>query len=153
ERLKVLKHQQDFLTKEAKDLRNFHNNMTQDALQKTHKKEEVARLMKDYHKLIDEAKFQEAYKTALVMRELDPDDPATIANLKMAQTMYRREAWDKSRANTEKWNWEIGNDGFDLGPSVTNKHPIEFDKEAFERIRNRRDSSSGINMLRPRTEK
>jgi type II secretory pathway component GspD/PulD (secretin) len=153
ERLKILKHQQDFLTKEAKDLRNFRNNMTQDALQQSHKKEEVARMMKDYHRLIDERKFDEAYKTALVMRELDSDDPATLSALKMSQILIRKKNWDDQETQVEDMVYKGIHDARNPGPAVDSKDPLKFDPETFNRLKNRSTASGGISTLRPRTDK
>ena len=153
ERLKVLKHQQDFLTKEARDLRDFRGGMSQEALHSAHKKEEVAKLMKEFHRLTEEGKYQDAGMVAMKARELDPDDPATQAAMSVARSMYRLKAWNDGRANTEEWNWKTGQEIFDLGAPVSNKEPILYDKERFNQIKNRTDISSGVNQMRSKTEK
>ena len=61
DRLQILKHQTDFLTKETRDRRNFKSEMTQEALDKQKKQEEVAKLMKQAASCMDEAKYKEAY--------------------------------------------------------------------------------------------
>jgi len=152
ERLKVLKHQQDFLTKEAKDLREFRTSMSQDALHTAHKKEEVAKLMKEFNRLTHDGKYQEAGKVALQARELDPEDPIPQAAMHMNRTMYRKDAFEKSRANSEEWNWKTGHDNLNLGPTVTPDDPVKFDLDAFNRIRNRSDTSGGVSAPLPKSE-
>ncbi len=65
ERLKVLKHQQEYLTREAKDLRDFRNQMSQDQLYKDSKKKQLVAAMKKFNELMDQGKYQEASKVAL----------------------------------------------------------------------------------------
>jgi type II secretory pathway component GspD/PulD (secretin)/tetratricopeptide (TPR) repeat protein len=143
ERLKVLKHQQDYLTKEAKTLKDFRSQMTQDQLYKANRKEHVAQLMKEYVKLMDAGKFQEANKVAMEARTLDPDDPATMAALTISKMAYRDDKWKKTKEAQENWNWEEGNNAFEFGPAVGGKDPLKIDPESFERTRRRQDVSRG----------
>ena len=57
--------------------RNFRAEMTQEALYKQKKQEEVAQLMKAARKLMDDAKYKEAYVELQRAQSLDPDDPAS----------------------------------------------------------------------------
>src|SRR5207248_1193496 len=123
--------QQNFLTKEAKDLKNFRTQMSQESLHSAHKKEETAKLMKEFARLTQEGKFQEASKVAMQAREMDPDDPTTQAAMQMAQIMYRKDKWGKTKEEQERWNWEIGNDVYKFGPDVNTGDPVRFDKERF----------------------
>ena len=153
ERLKVLKHQQDFLTKEAKDLKNFRNQMTQEALHSAHKKEEVAKLMKDFNRLLEEGKYQDASKVAMTARELDPDDPAATAAMTMARTLYRKDLVEKQHAANEEDRWKGWQDAERLDADVDHRNPIKFDKEAWMRTKNRASLGSGLGTSRMRTEK
>ena len=148
ERLQVLKHQQDFLTKEAKDLKNFRNQMTQEALHQAHKKEEVAKLMKDFNRLLEEGKYQDASKVALQARELDPDDPAANAAMHMARTLYRKKDWETLEANKEEFIRKGLNHGDDVGQYADIHDPVKFDKERWMQIRKRGDHSSGLGHSR-----
>ncbi len=151
ERLKVLKHQQDFLTKESKDLKSFRNQMSHEALHTEHKHEEVAQLMKTFAKLMDEGKFQEAGKTAMTAHQLDPEDPVTTAAMTLAKRGYRLDKWKTTRKDSEDYAWEIGNDAFDYGPPVNTNDPVNFSKKRFEEIKNRSAMGGGISSQRPRT--
>ncbi len=153
ERLKVLKHQQDFLTAEAKNLKNFRNQMTQEALQHAHKKQEVAKLMKDFNRLLEEGKYQDASKVALQARELDPEDPATQAAMHMARMLDRKDRSDKLRANAEEFNLKGLNDGDDRGQYADIKQPLMFDVSTFNASRNRPNYSGGLGNSHMRSEK
>lgn len=152
EKLKVLKHQQDFLTKEARDIKNFRNQMTQEALTSAHKHEQTARLMKDFYKLMDENKFQEANKVALMARELDPQDPAVGAALKISHMAGRRKIWDDSRAQNEETTFYGIQEAMELGAAATGKDPVKFDVQRFNEIKNRRDISGGLGANRLKSE-
>lgn len=154
ERLKVLKHQQDFLTAEAKNLKNFRNQMTQEALHQAHKKEEVAKLMKSFNRLLEEGKYQDASKVALQAHEMDPDDPATQAAMHMAKMMDRKRRAEALSANSEEFNLKALNDGDDRGQYADLKQPVVFNAEHFNAIRNRRqDYGRGLGNSSIRTEK
>ncbi|MCE9533588.1 MAG: hypothetical protein K8T89_21055 [Planctomycetes bacterium] len=151
DRLKVLKHQQDFLTKEAKGLKDFRNGMTQEALHKSHKQQEVARLMKDFSRLTQEGKYQEAGKVALQARELDPEDPVTQSAMTLSRTMYRSKNWKDSRESNEETTYSVIDDAMKLGTTPSLADPVKYDKDAFNRYKNRTDTSGGISMMRAKT--
>lgn len=148
ERLKVLKHQQDFLTKEAKDLKSFRNQMSQEALQKEYKRSEVAKLLKDFGRLCDEGKYQEAYKVAMKAKELDPEDPAAGAAMNMAHIMERKQIVDNGHKMTEQTTFDGIQKAMEIGPGVDIDDPYKFDVKRFNEIRNRPNYNSGITTLR-----
>jgi len=151
EKLNVLKHQQDFLTKEARDLKNFRSQMSQEALHTAHKKEEVAKLMKEFGKLMDEGKFQEAGMVAMKARQLDPEDPTTGAAMQISRMRYRVEKWEGIKDGKEQWNYETGNDAHTFGPPVSSDNPLKFTKDGFDRMRKRTPGSDGYSSLQPLT--
>ena len=107
ERLKILKHQTDFLTKEAKDRRDFTAGLTQEALYKEKKQEETAKLIRAANKLMDEAKYKEAYVQLQKAQSLDVDDPAVNATMMMAQRMWRLAEDRKISQDVERGNYEM----------------------------------------------
>jgi type II secretory pathway component GspD/PulD (secretin) len=153
DRLRILKHQTDFLTKEAKDRRDFQAGMAQEALGKQKKQQEVAALMKSANKLMDEAKYKEAYAQIQKASALEPDDMSVNAALQMAERMYRSAEFRRVKSNQEAWNWENGNEMFDIG-RVTGKEPVKFtdDKELLERYKNRSGLKS-VGAPRTKTDK
>jgi type II secretory pathway component GspD/PulD (secretin) len=154
ERLKVLKHQQDFLTREAKDLKNFRNQMTQEALNQAHKKEEVAKLMKSFNRLLEEGKYQEASKVALQARELDPEDPAAQAAMHMSRMMHRERTAKQISSDKEQMFLDALNAVDKQGPHVDFRDGVKFDLEEWNnRIRNRQDYGPGLGNSHLRTEK
>jgi type II secretory pathway component GspD/PulD (secretin) len=150
ERLRVLKHQQDFLTKETKGLKDFRAGMSQAELQTNHKKEEAARLMKDFTRLMQEGKYQDANKCALMAKEVDPEDPSITAAIEISKMRYRKDKWDREKAEDEKTTWEMNSPG-GLGPTASVENPVIFNKEHFEQMRNRPSTSGGFTTIRSRT--
>jgi type II secretory pathway component GspD/PulD (secretin) len=155
ERLKILKHQTDFLTKEARDRRNFHAEMTQEALYKQKKQEEVAQLMKSAHKLMDEAKYKEAYVELQKAQMMDPDDPSVGATLKIADTLMRQVEFRRNKADQERFNYEHGGPELHDYPRVNSKNPLVFsdDPEVQSRLKSRERYSGGLGVMRSRSEK
>jgi type II secretory pathway component GspD/PulD (secretin) len=154
DRLKILKHQTDFLTKESRDRRNFKAEMTQEALYTQKKHEEVAQLMKAAHKLMDDAKYKEAYVELQKAQSMDPDDPSVTATLKMADMMFRRAEWDRVKKNQERFNWETGIEWHDF-PNVNSKDPLKWtdDKEYKDRVMKRGPGTIGVMRSRSEAEK
>jgi len=151
DRLMILKHQTDFLTKESRDRINFKAEMTQEAMYKQKKVEEVAQLMKSAHKLMDEAKHKEAYVELQRAQALDPDDPAVNMTLKMVDTMIRKKEFQRVQSAAERVNWEQIN-GLKDFPLVSDKDPLIWseDKDTLQRLRNRGPGT--INVPRNRSE-
>ena len=155
ERLKILKHQTDFLTKEAKDRRDFTSGMTQEALYKEKKQEETAKLIKSANKLMDEAKYKEAYVQLQKAQELDVDDPAVRATMSMAERMWCMAQVRDVDKGQEKFNfnrmqeWHSGFDG-----DITDNDPLQFskNKDVQRRLASRRGTGS-IGVLRSRSER
>lgn len=154
DRLRVLKHQTDFLTKEAKDRRNFRSEMAQEVLTKQKKGEEVAALMKQVTKLMDEAKYREAYAKVQMAQQLEPDDASVNATLQMAERLFRKSEFDRVKKNQEKHNWEVGNELFDF-PTVNSKDPLKYtdDKEYLQRLKNRGPANTATMRTRSEAEK
>ncbi len=150
ERLKVLKHQQDFLTKETKGLKDFRVGMSQEQLQDNHKKEEAGRLMKDFTRLMQEGKYQDANKCALMAKEVDPEDPSITAAIEISRMRYRKDKWDKEKAEDETTTWELNSPG-GLGPTATVQNPMIFNKQRFEEMRNRASTANGFSSMRAKS--
>lgn len=154
ERLKVLKHQTDFLSKERNDRNGFRAEMTQEALFRQKNQEEVAKLMRASNKLMDEGKYSEAYAQVQKAQAIDSDDPSVNAALKMLKTMTRSREFNRVKAEQEEDQWKQITEIWER-PSVDSKNPLVFskDKERLEQIMKRQDYSRGIGIMRTRSEK
>ncbi|HKB01425.1 MAG TPA: hypothetical protein VKD90_04355 [Gemmataceae bacterium] len=154
ERLRILKHQTDFLTRESHDRRNFKADMTQEALYKQKKQEEVAQLMKAANKLMADAKYKEAYVELQKAQVLDPDDPSVNATLRMADMMFRKHEWDRAKGNQERFLWELGQEWHEY-PKVNGKDPLTWpeDKEYRDRVLKRGPGSIGLPRTRSEADK
>ncbi|WP_020469063.1 hypothetical protein [Zavarzinella formosa] len=153
ERLKILKHQTDFLTKERSDRTGIKAEMTQEALFRQKNQEEVARLMKSSSKLVAEHKYSEAYAQVQKAQAIDSDDPSVNASLQIIKTMMRKKEFDRVKSTQEEDNFTQLNELMEH-PLVNNKDPLKFstDKDTRERILNRPDYSRGIGIMRSRTD-
>ncbi|HVK13692.1 MAG TPA: hypothetical protein VM597_33405 [Gemmataceae bacterium] len=144
DRLRILKHQTDFLTKEARDRRNFSSEMAQEVLGKQKKQEEVMALVKQATKLQDEAKYKESYAKLQMAHSLEPDDAAINAAMQTAKTLMRRELFQNAKASQEEWNFHAGNELFEY-PTVNGKDPLKMptDPEALKRYMQRKELRTG----------
>ena len=154
ERLKILKHQTDYLAKERVERTGFKAEMTQEALFRQKNQEEVAKLMKASGKLMDEGKYSEAYAQVQKAQAIDSDDPSVNASLKIIKTMMRKKSFEKNKESQDEFNFEAGNEWWDF-PTVNSKDPLKFstDKDTADRILKRPDYSRGIGIMRSRSEK
>ncbi len=154
DRIRVLKHQTDFLTKESRDRRNFKTEMAQDVLEKQKKHEEVAALMKQATKLMDEAKYKEAYAKLQMAQSLEPDDASVNAATKMASVNLRRAEVKSADQSQEQFNYERMNEWHQY-PHVNDKDPLRWaeDEETRKRLMSRKPASSNIMRSRSEAEK
>jgi type II secretory pathway component GspD/PulD (secretin) len=154
ERLRILKHQTDFLTKESHDRRNFKAEMTHEALDKEKKHEEVAQLLKQANKLMEDHKYKEAYAKVQMAQTLDPDDASVNGQMQMAERMYRMMQNKQDDKSQENFNWERMREWHDY-PNVTDKDPLRWseDKDHLARMRNRGPGSIGLPRLRSEGDK
>ena len=152
--LSMMKHQQDVLTGEDRAKETFRREMTQEALQDAKKKEEIAKLMKQFNQLMDDHKFREAERMALMAKELDPDNPALIAAASVSKMRNRQEVWDAIKKNKEEFNLQAGDEPHDFGPYVSPRNPVSIDPEVMRSNNaNRPSYLRGLDSGRPRTEK
>jgi len=154
DRLRILKHQTDFLTKEARDRRNWRADMTQEALAKQKKQEEVAMLMKQATKLMDEAKYKEAYAKVQMAHSLEPDDASVNATLKIARQNLRLQEVRDADDSQEQFNYKQMNSWHQF-PRVDDKDPLLWsdDKEYRNRVMTRKPGSVGVMRSRSEAEK
>ncbi len=154
ERLKILKHQTDFLTKERSGRTGIKAEMTQEALFRQKNQEEVAKLMKASGKLMDEGKYKEAYAQVQKAQAIDSDDPSVNAAQKMIKTLMRKEMFTTAKAEQEEYNFNAINDMWKF-PQVNGDTPLAVNKEKdFQaNLLKRSDFSKGIGVMRTRSEK
>lgn len=154
ERLRILKHQTDFLTKESRDRRNFRAELTHEALDKEKKHEEVAQLLKQANKLMEDHKYKEAYAKIQMAQSLDPDDASLNGQMMMAERMYRMMENKRTDKSQEEFNWNRMSEWHDY-PNVTDKDPLRLtdDKDYRDRMRNRGPGSIGLPRLRSEGDK
>ena len=151
DRLHILKHQTDFLTKEAKERRNFKAEMTQEALYKQKKQEEVAKLMKDAQRLSEDHKYKEAYAKVQMAQSMDPDDASIGHMATITERLLRMEMIRKADKSQELSNFRMKNAVHEY-PDVDDRDPLRWtdDKEYRNQILKR--GSGNIGVMRSKTE-
>ena len=154
DRLRILKHQTDFLTKEAREHRGVKAEMTQEALYKQKKQEEVAKLMKDAQRLSEDHKYKEAYAKVQMAQSMDPDDASIGHMATITERLLRMEAVRKADKSQEKFNYERMNE-FHEFPDVTDRDPLRWttDKEHRDQILRRGSGSMRVSRSRTEAEK
>src|SRR5262249_28760545 len=154
DRLRILKHQTDFMTKESRERRDFKADLTHEALNKQKKQEEVAQLMKQATKLMDEAKYKEAYAKVQMAQSLEPDDASVNGTLQIAERLLRQQQIRDTDKRQEKFNFERMNEWHDF-PEVTDRDPLIWtkDKEYRDSVMKRRPGSVGVMRTRSEADK
>jgi type II secretory pathway component GspD/PulD (secretin) len=153
DRLKILKHQTDFLTKESKERRDFKSQMTQESLVKMAKQTDVAKLMKEANKLSEEHKYKEAYAKLQMAGTMDPDDASVQSATMMAKQFMRIQLDKKNSDGQEQLNFELKQGLHDLsGPTEGVK--FRNDPEWLKMMEDRKTSlkSGALTIQRSRSE-
>ncbi len=118
------------LTKEKKDAKALVEGR---GLVEEERKQEVQRLVHQYHDLVKKGDFTTAEKVALQAKQLDPDDAAVGALLEMAKLQrHVKEAAD-IKASHEEFFLEGLNDADNMGPLVTSSDPVAIKLAAMRR--------------------
>ncbi|WP_162659662.1 type II secretion system protein GspD [Tuwongella immobilis] len=149
--LRLLKKEKDAITKETKELREQKAEITNRALNEQNTKEQVSKLMKQFHQKLDEGKYREAQVLAAKARELDPDDPATQAAVTISKIQLAQSQWNDLKERKEEYVRNVLNDADDVGPYITSKEPLKIDPAAMRASRDRSPTREGTH-LRTRTE-
>jgi len=131
--------QQQLLDQQKTALSGGHNEtLRTNNLQK--RNEEVAALMKEGHQLYKEGRYEQALAKARMAKELDPDNYTVAGFIGQAETAARQSEFnDHLKRNEARFVQEVGLP--DLGPNVSSRNPVHFDKEVSERNRNRKNES------------
>jgi type II secretory pathway component GspD/PulD (secretin) len=152
DRLRILKHQTDFLTKESRRSRDFKAEMTHEALDKEKKHEEVAKLMKEANKLGEEHKYKEAYAKLQMAQTLDPDDASVNGAAQMAKQLLRQAEVRHADQGQEDFNYQRMNEWHNYGPGVTDRDPLKWSDDKDYRNSVLKRGPGSINVIRNRSE-
>ena len=124
--LKTLKHQRDFQTKQANASQAADLSRSKQALQEEEKKKQISELMKQYHALYKEAKYEQAEVVAMRAQELDPDDERIGAAIYMAQMHKNSTQYNDAKKRRENQFVNALDDAEDQGPDVS-RNPLAID--------------------------
>jgi type II secretory pathway component GspD/PulD (secretin) len=117
------------------------------------KRDMVAQHMRKHKQYLQEGKFAEAEREAMMAKELDPDNPALVLAV---ETTTMKERWsneEKIRAVKEAGTRDMASDASDTGVVVSSiKRPVSYDKETFGRASRRRSDGTPLDM-KPKTDK
>ena len=150
---KLLKAQKDDVTRITSAKDHFLGERSKEFTAEQKKQQQVKDLMKEYNALYKEGKYAEAEIKAAKAHELDPDDPTLSAAVQVAEYHDNLTASDNLHHKREKYFVENMNDTDDVGPNVSQKNPVAFDKVRLEIAKNRDKDRNGINVLRSQSPK
>jgi type II secretory pathway component GspD/PulD (secretin) len=115
--------------------------MSRTEMTQRNKKEKVAKLMQQYDAFYKEGKYQEAEMYAMAAFELDPDDAAAGAAVKIARIQRRQVDYQNLKDRKESYNLNALNDGEDPGDWVDPKVGVKYDVEHTKDILHRREGA------------
>ncbi|GIW80136.1 MAG: hypothetical protein KatS3mg105_1943 [Gemmatales bacterium] len=110
------------------------------------KKRTVKELMDDYNRLIDEGKYREAEMKALAALEMDPDNVAAAAGVKIARVQGNLVSYNKNKLAKEKYFVEVLNDAEKAPPVLTTDNPVSFPDDWADRIKRSKSWKDGITI-------
>jgi type II secretory pathway component GspD/PulD (secretin) len=115
-------------------------------LDKQHRQQTVADLMKQYDGLFKEGKYKECLVLLDQAREIDPENPAV--NYAFQLTKYKARLRDLEGQKERKEAVFLGALDHDPGPYVDMGNPVAFDKDLFDRVKKRKPGPESISFPR-----
>jgi type II secretory pathway component GspD/PulD (secretin) len=103
------------------------------------KHKNVERLMKEFHVLYKEGKYQEAESTAMRAQDLDPDNTGAQAAVMLVKTQIRKKESEQLHSNKEKMGYEALNEAEGFGDAADALHNggITVNADKLNRARKR----------------
>jgi type II secretory pathway component GspD/PulD (secretin) len=142
---KTLKAQRDFEKSVLSQRTGQGQEQSKLALLEKNKQDKVAELMKQNEAAYRDAKYREAEMYAAAAHELDPDNAAAGAAMKMARIHAAQTKYQKIKDGREVMVLEGLDDAEDEGPYVSNHDPLHIDPERTKaNLANRKGYAGGI---------
>jgi type II secretory pathway component GspD/PulD (secretin) len=138
---KTLRAQRAFEDEHLKGRRAVVEGLSRTEAAERNKKEKVAKLMQQYDAFYKEGKYQEAEMYAMAAFELDPDDAAAGAAVKIARIQRRQVDYQNLKDRKESYNLNALNEGEDPGEWVDPKVGVKYDVEHTKAILKSRDGA------------
>jgi type II secretory pathway component GspD/PulD (secretin) len=126
---RTLKAQRDFEGETMKQHQNAQDFQRKAAITEKNKQQKVAGLMQQYNAFYKEGKYTQAEACASAAFELDPDNAAAGAAVKIARVQRRQVEYQNIKDRKENYNLNAWNDAEDPGEYVDEKVGVLFDKE------------------------
>ncbi|MCS6850562.1 MAG: hypothetical protein NZ700_05260 [Gemmataceae bacterium] len=142
QQFKTMKAQMDFEAIQQSQKETFQKIRSKQALAEAEKQRQVAELMKQYNQLFKEGKYREAELAAAKAHELDPDNVAADAGMKIARIQRNQARATAARRSREEM-FVVGLDENE-GPAVSMEEPMIFDAETTKRAAKREATLKGI---------
>jgi type II secretory pathway component GspD/PulD (secretin) len=152
QQFKTLKHQRDFEKLQASQTDELNKKHVQEILHDEEMHKQVAELMKQYRTLYKEGKYEEAQVAALKAHDLDPDDVAVSAAMAQAQMAIGAAQAKRSKESRENMTLTALNEAENAGPTVSDHHPLLFDRGVTEGNRGRKGAEI-LQLSRTKSEK
>ena len=153
QQLKVLKAQKDAETSLALRGQQLKDKMATRAAEEHKKHTQVAELMKQFNKLMDDGKFQDAEIVALKASELDPDADAPKMAAKLSKMAFRKQAVDEDKDGKERFTWGSLRETDHPGPFVGGEDPLKFNVDRWRQMGDRAQREGEYRMRRTERER
>jgi type II secretory pathway component GspD/PulD (secretin) len=151
---KVLKAQKDAEVSIALHTSQAQQKHREAAEEQANKEKQIADLMKQFNKLYEDGKFEDAEVLAAKAHELEPESDAPTYAQNMAKMAKRMKTAKQLKDGKEQLNLDALNDTDDEGKALTFKNPIDFDAKRWADIQSRRAADGTVNgRLRTQREK
>jgi type II secretory pathway component GspD/PulD (secretin) len=138
QQFKLMKIQTEFANSDKDAAKQKLNERSKRLLAEESKQKKVADLMKQCNGLIKDQKFDDAYRLAMVAKEMDPDNEALTALVNIAKMKSRVKKDNDNKDKLEQRFLETEWDMDDLGPYLSNDKPMDINVERSRRARERK---------------
>lgn len=139
QQLKTLKAQQDFEKEQHAGRDAIAHDRGKQELDHMAKEKQLGELMKRFHDLYNQAKFEDAEVLALQMHDLDPENPIVTTAIQLVRMRRNKDVSDQLKEEKSKQWLGQANDSEQVGPNVTSRNPLAIDPEVQKRAAKRKD--------------
>jgi type II secretory pathway component GspD/PulD (secretin) len=149
QQFKLMKIQTEFANADKAVAETKLNDRSKRLLAEESKQKKISDLMKQCNGLIKDQKFDDAYRLAMVAKEMDPDNEAITALVQIAKMRSRvKEAQDIKDGREREW-LDIMNDNDRPGAPVTSRDPLFVDPQFLERGKKRQSLDTILSRKTP----
>ena len=127
--------QEQFSNEDSKVAQSHADVRNKERLAEESKQKKIASLMKECNTLVKESKLDEAYRLAMVVKQMDPDNDAVSARFaKMLELKRNLSAAQKLKKDNAEYFLQSMNDTDSYGSEgyLSNKDPMSLDPKRMD---------------------